>query len=62
MFVLTRSITIPDRHARLACLETDASLLAALGAAAGRRIVTIIHFNIRTPFLKSGFGLLARSV
>jgi hypothetical protein len=44
MFVLTRSITILDRHTRLARLETDASLLAALGAALG--IVTIIHFSI----------------
>jgi hypothetical protein len=49
---LAFGVTIPDRHKRLARLETDnASLLAAHGAAAGRRIVTIIHFNITIIFL-----------
>jgi hypothetical protein len=70
MFVLTRSITILDRHTGLARLEIDASLLAALGAAAGIRIVmiSIIHFNMY-PFeipdvlkLKSGFALLPPKV
>jgi hypothetical protein len=44
MFVLTRRVTITDEHTRFARLETDTSLLAALGAAAGRHIATIIHF------------------
>jgi hypothetical protein len=51
---LAFGVTIPDSYTRLARLETDnASLLAAHGAAAGRRIVTIIHFNI-TIFVTRG--------
>jgi hypothetical protein len=43
MIPLTYGIAILDRHTRLARLETNASLLAALGAAAGiRRIVTMV--------------------
>jgi hypothetical protein len=45
MILLTLGIAVLDLHTRLTCLETDASLLAALIAAAGRRIVMIIHFN-----------------
>ena len=36
MILLTLGVTIFDEHTRLARLETDAPLLAALGAAAGR--------------------------
>ena len=43
MLVLTRSITIFHELTRLAHLEADASLLAALGAALDRCIFTIIH-------------------
>ena len=46
MFVLTRSITILDIRTRLARLETDAPLLATLGAAVDSLIVTIIHPNL----------------
>jgi hypothetical protein len=43
---LALGVTITDEHTRLARLETDASLHAALGAAVGRRNVTIIiHFR-----------------
>jgi hypothetical protein len=49
MLLLTNSVAILDRHTCLARLETDASLLAALGAALGRYIITIIHFNTIIP-------------
>jgi hypothetical protein len=42
MFVLTRSITILDGLTRLACLETDAPLLATLGATVGRCHITFL--------------------
>jgi hypothetical protein len=45
---LALGVAITDGHTRLTRLETDASLHAAFGTAAGRRIVTIIHFNIST--------------
>ena len=45
MISLARGAAIPGMHTRLAHLETDASLLAALGAAAGSRIFMIIHFK-----------------
>jgi hypothetical protein len=62
MLLLANSVAILNRHTRLARLETDTSLLAALGAALDRCIVLIIHFNTsyqppnRTPFLKSLLG------
>jgi hypothetical protein len=53
MFVLTLGVAILNRHTRLARLETNAPLLAALGAAMGRRIVTSIHNQPPTAVLKS---------
>jgi hypothetical protein len=43
MLVLAFGVAILNRHTRLARLEISAPLLAALRAAAGRRIVAIIH-------------------
>jgi hypothetical protein len=45
MRLLARGAAILDRHTRLARLEAGTPFHAALGAAAGRRIVTIIHFQ-----------------
>jgi hypothetical protein len=60
MISLAFGVAITDEHTRLTRLETDASLHAAFGAAAGRRIVTIIHFNPdfnqHQQLLKSFFG------
>jgi hypothetical protein len=46
MLLLTNGVAILNRHTRLARLETDAPLLAALGAALGRCIYKIIHPEI----------------
>jgi hypothetical protein len=43
MILLAFGVAIFDRHTRLAYLETDASLLAALGAAG----VPLVHFPTR---------------
>ena len=46
MIPLTSGIAVLDTHTRLARLETDAPLLATLGAAVDSLIVTIIHPNL----------------
>jgi hypothetical protein len=50
MIQLARGVAIPGVHTSLAHLETSATILTALGAAAGSRIFMIIHFKspIRT--------------
>jgi hypothetical protein len=54
MFVLTSCTAVIDEHARLARLETDASLLAALGTAA-------VHHGVSGLWSRS-VGLLFTSV
>jgi hypothetical protein len=46
MILLARGVAVPYLHTRLAQLETDAPLLATLGAAVGNRIIMIIHPNL----------------
>jgi hypothetical protein len=41
MISLAISVAIPDEHTRLTRLETNASLLAAIGTAVGRHIARI---------------------
>jgi hypothetical protein len=45
MLLLTRGVAILDKHTRLACFETDASVSAALGTAVARCIYKIIHHD-----------------
>ena len=46
MILLAFGVAVPYLHTRLARLETDASLLAALGTDEG--IIAMIHFKIPT--------------
>jgi hypothetical protein len=54
MILLAISIAIPNEHARLARLETDAFILAAVGAAVLCRHRDIVH--VHYVQLRDSFG------
>jgi hypothetical protein len=55
MLSLARCVAILDEHTRLACLETDASLLAALGTAVDRHNRIVPHdFSAEVEFWRFG--------
>ena len=49
MILLAVGVAILDEHTRLAHLETNAPLLAALGTAECRRIAKLSHLTHNTP-------------
>jgi hypothetical protein len=58
MIPLTLGVAILDGHTRLACLETDAPIIAALGAAD----VDLVHHLLDTICIEEGSNLDWREI